>query len=250
VHIAALADLHDPLMPILRHALALAPLPRAGAALDLACGPGLKTALLAAACGSGVRLVGIDRDVDAVRAVAAGIVGDALALPLRSGCCAAAFCLAALGLFGDRQAALRELHRALRPGAPALLLAGVQQWAQVIHWPPEIATCLATVYAAALADGVAPLPAGPDLGGELSELLGEAGFTSVLVRAFWLDQPGHGSPATDNPLESELPLLPWPALRALLAGRLTADELARCEQLAIGADVELCALALLALARA
>ncbi len=55
-------QLHAPLIPILRHALALAPLPRAGIALDLACGPGDKAALLAEALGPGVRLVGVDID--------------------------------------------------------------------------------------------------------------------------------------------------------------------------------------------
>src|SRR6266516_2882274 len=135
----ALADLLSPLSPILRHCLAVAPLPHAGVALDLACGPGHKTPLLAEACGPDVRLIGIDRDATAIRAATTdqrpyrhdiscpdqrpyrhdiscpdreprtgrqksafvGIVGDALALPLREGCCDAAFCIAALSLFAD-----------------------------------------------------------------------------------------------------------------------------------------------------
>src|SRR5438552_1669682 len=62
---AQFADLHAPLVPILRYVLATAPLPRAGIALDLACGAGLKAPLLAEACGPGVRLVGLDRDAGA-----------------------------------------------------------------------------------------------------------------------------------------------------------------------------------------
>src|SRR2546427_7185337 len=99
---AQFADLHAPLVPILRYVLATAPLPRAGIALDLACGAGLKAPLLAEACGPGVRLVGLDRDVGALRAArsAAGqaswVAGDAMAAPLRSGSCATVFCIAAL----------------------------------------------------------------------------------------------------------------------------------------------------------
>jgi SAM-dependent methyltransferase len=298
-------------MPILRHILAQAPLPRAGVALDLACGPGLKAVLLAEALGPGVRLIGVDIDRDGLRAATGdrrpetrdrrpetkivtqssildprssildlrpltrspahpltGIVGDALALPLRDGCCDVAFCIAALGLFVDRLAALRELRRALRPGAPALLAVGTQAWAQVVGWPDDIAARLALAYAQALADGGVPIPATPDLGDELAQLLIAAGFAAPLVRAFWLDRPttdhrrtteqrtknkeqrtnlDHGLWTTDDPLAAELPLLPWPALRVLLAGRLSAAELSRCDQLAAVPDVELCALALVAL---
>jgi SAM-dependent methyltransferase len=185
-------------------------------------------------------------------------VGDALALPLREGCCAVAFCIAALSLFADRRAALRELRRALAPGGVALLAVGGQYWVQTIRWPAELAGRLAAAYAQALADGLAPLPATPDLGGDLSELLLETGFTAPLVRAFLLDRPPttdqalHPQPPTPNPqpLATELPLLPWPALRPLLAGRLDGAELVRCDEIAEETDVELCALALVAQARA
>jgi SAM-dependent methyltransferase len=257
------ADLHAPLLPILRHLLAQAALPRAGVALDLACGSGLKAPLLAAACGPGVRLVGIDIDSAAItdrRSQIADhamhytpLVGDALALPLRGGCCAAAFCIAALSLFADRRAALRELRRVLVPGSVALLVVGAQAWAQTIHWPADLSARLAGAYAQVLADRQAPLPATRDLGGELAELLLDSGFAAPLVRAFWLDQ----SPATDHqpstvnsPLAAELPLLPWLALRPLLAGRLAAAELEHCDALADESEIELCTLALAALARA
>jgi SAM-dependent methyltransferase len=326
-----LSQLHAPLIPILRHALALAPLPRAGVALDLACGSGLKAALLAEALGPGVHLVGVDIDPAVFRAVTTDrrqetgdrrqetgdrtedeglrtedsahpltrsparplarpipdprppilLVGDALALPLRDGCGDAAFCITALGLFADRRAALRELRRVLRPGALALLIVGTHAWAQVIPWPADLAACLTAAYAQALADGAAPIPAAPDLSSELADVLADAGFVAPLVRAFWLDHrppttdhrppttdhrppttdhrppttdlqwtTDHGPRTTDDPLDSELPLLPWPALRVLLARRLTRAELARCDALAAVPDVELCALALVALAHA
>jgi SAM-dependent methyltransferase len=301
-----LDELHAPLIPILRHALALMPLPRVGLALDLACGPGHKTPLLAEACGPGVRLLGVDIDPDAIRAAttghpfdkaqgrrpptaedreskiearngsagetrasllaprscinssvvggrwsAVGIVGDAQALPLRDGCCAAAFCIAALSLFDDRRAALRELRRALAPGGIALLVVGVQFWAQTIRWPADLAARLAAVYAQALADGLAPLRATPDLGGDLTELLLDAGFAPPLIRSFLLDhQALYGGPSVVVPLAAELPLLPWPALRSLLAGRLGSAELARCDERAADPEIELCTIALIAQAHA
>jgi SAM-dependent methyltransferase len=328
----ALAVLHAPLIPILRHCLAVAPLPRAGVALDLACGPGHKTPLLAEACGPNVRLIGIDRDAAAVRTATTGdrqpttdqrptgtiyrapttdheskiedrgsragtrrssilrrsfvvrrssfvgIVGDVLALPLRDGCCDAAFCIAALSLFADRHAALCELRRALRPGGLALLVVGTQTWAQIVRWPCDIAEHLSAAYAQALASGSTPLPATPDLGADLANLLVDTGFGDPLIRAFTLDPTAvqaryivprpptndlrpatcdlrpatttdDGRRTTDNPLASELPLLPWPSLRPLLSGRLSAVELARCDRVAAGAEIELCPLALITYAR-
>ena len=53
-----------------------------------------------------------------------------------------------------------------------------------------------------------------------------------------------------NALASELPLLPWPALRALLSGRLATAALARCDQIAATVEIEPRALALAATARA
>jgi ubiquinone/menaquinone biosynthesis C-methylase UbiE len=272
----ALAELHAPLIPILRHVLARAPLPRVGVALDLACGPGLKAPLLAEACGPGVRLVGVDIDYGAIRAATTdhrlpttdqgqmvsvvrrrspalstgagsvvGVVGNALALPLRDGCCAAAFCIAALGLFADRLVALRELRRALAPGGVALLVVGTQAWAKTIRWPADLAARLAAAYAQALAEGVAPLAASPDLGGDLADLLIGAGFTAPLIRAFSLDhQTLYGGPSVAASLAAELSLLSWPALRPLLAGRLAAAELERCDDRSADSEIELHALAL------
>jgi SAM-dependent methyltransferase len=170
------------------------------------------------------------------------IAGDALAVPLRSGCCAAVFCIAALGLFADRRAALREMRRVLRPGGLALLATGTQAWAPLVRWPAALAIRLRAAYARALAEGCRPLAATPDLGGELAKWLEEAGFATPHVRAFLLD-------AATHPLEAELPLLPWARLRPLLAAQLAPEDLAACDRLAAGADAELCAIALIAQAR-
>jgi SAM-dependent methyltransferase len=257
-----LTDLHAPLIPILRHAFALAPLPRAGLVLDLACGQGLKAPLLAEVCGPQVRLLGIDIDRVAIRAMVdqrpttndqrgtqpgdkrssildprfseqpwvVGIVADALALPLVDGCCAAAFCIAALSLFADPRAALRELRRVLAPGGVAIFVVGTQSWAQTIRWPADLAAHLVTAYAQALAEGHAPLPASADLSVDLANLLRDTGFASPLIRAFQLDRPmtNDQRPTTNDEeprTKNQEPRTenPNPKSRTLNCERLTTD---------------------------
>jgi hypothetical protein len=109
------------------------------------------------------------------------------------------------------------------------------------------------------------LPTTPDLGDDLTNLLLETGFTAPLIRTFLFDRPTtndqrpttndeaiNPQPPTPNPqpLAAELPLLPWPALRPLLIGRLDATELVRCDELAAEPEVELCSVALVAQAQA
>lgn len=240
--------LHAPLLPILRHILTTVKLPRAGMLLDVACGAGLKAALLAEACGPDVVLAGVDRDRAAISAgIHSGaigyehwLVGDALALPLQDGCCAAACCIAALGLFADRAAALREMARVVRPGGVVLVATSAHMWMQVMPWPAKIGAQLAEAYTQALAAGHPPVEAAPDLGGELAALLRGAGLPAPRIRAFLLDYQAPAVFAPDAalaPLDAELPLLPWPALRSVAAEWLTAAELAYCDQAV--ADVEL-----------
>lgn len=254
-----LNDLHAPLLPILRYALAQAPLPRRGLILDLACGAGEKTPLLAEALGPGVRLVGLDSDRNAIQRAALPrrhedtkarrpetprafapsclrvLVADAHALPLRDGSLDGAVCIAALGMFRDRLAALGELRRALRPGAPALIVTAEQRWAQLVRWPPEIAARLVALGHA--------IPVSPDVGGELAGLLAAAGLRGAQARGFLLE----GAP---HPALLALPLAPWPALRPLAAAHLSERELARCDALWAAAEAELAAVALAAVALA
>lgn len=241
-----LDELHAPLLPILRYVLAATALPQTGTALDLASGDGRKMALLAQTCGPGVRLIGIDSDRSAIRRAknlqptqfnTSWIVGDALALPLRSGSCSAAFCIAALGLFGDKSAALRELRRVLAPGGVALVITATQLWALVVRWPADLAERLRAAYTQALHTSHSALAASADLSDGMGALLHDAGFTTPHIRAFLLDAVAH-------PLAAELPLLSWASLRPLLIAQLTPTELDTCDQLAAAAEIELCALAL------
>jgi|GEM_PF-640099 len=249
VSLAQLDELHAPLLPILRYVLAATALPQAGTALDLACGDGRKTALLARACGPGVRLIGIDSDHSAIQRAQRlqheaqaelntnWVVGDALALPLRSGSCSAAFCIAAIGLFNDRPAALRELRRVLAAGGVALVITATQTWAPVTRWPAELAERLRAAYTNALHMGHSALAASADLGDDMGALLYDVGFSAPHIRAFLLDTVAH-------PLAAELPLLSWASLRPLLTAQLAPAELDICDQLAVAAEIELCTLAL------
>jgi SAM-dependent methyltransferase len=249
-----LADLHAPLLPILRLALAQAPLPRAGVALDLGCGSGEKLPLLSSALGPNARIVGLDRDRDALRAPSAAdgqrggeaspaawalVCGDAHALPLRAGCLDAAVCIAALGLFELPQAALGELLRALRPQAPALFVTATRRWARVTRWPEALARRFVD---AAELDGAAwpPLQASLDVGGDFAALLRSAGLAEIVVRGFLLERSA-------GPALLELPLLEWDELRGRAAPHLAAAELAWCDALAADAEIELVDIALVAL---
>lgn len=259
---AALADLHTLLVPILRHVLASIELPREGLALDLACGSGLKLPLLAEAAGAGVRFIALDNDSTAVHDVIgrrgegmpaayaraarrvpllAGLVGDAAALPLRGNCCDAGFCIAALGLFSNPGAALCELRRVVRPGGPVLIVTATQLWAVVTRWPAAIEEQLVKVYHSALAEQIIPPEASPDLTGSLLDALKATGFTQAHGRAFLLG-------GTTSAERAELPLLPWPALRDVVAPYLPGGALDGYEARA-EAEIELCSVALAAWSR-
>jgi ubiquinone/menaquinone biosynthesis C-methylase UbiE len=257
-----LSDLHAALTPLLRYALVSLDLPRDGVVLDLACGPGLKLPLLAEVLGPGVHLLALDRDAIAVYAASANsrspmpghapaafgpqpepgvlcsfVVGDALALPLRDGCCGAVFCIASLGLFADQRRALSEMHRIIRTGGIVVAMTGAQLWAQVTRWPPELAALLASE-----AIGAQRSRMEPEVGAELARTFMEAGFAQPQVRAFLLD-------GASEPWPAELALLPWSGLRPLVAPRLDQVTLRRCDTCAEASQLECCTLALVTIAR-
>ena len=98
--------------------------PGARLVLDLGCGPGTSTVHLRDAAGPGV--IGGDCALPMLRrARRRGLplaCLDAAALPFRGGTLDAVTFHSVLYLLSDRAAALREVHRVLRPGGRAVLL--------------------------------------------------------------------------------------------------------------------------------
>jgi SAM-dependent methyltransferase len=231
----SIAELHEPLIPVLRAVLADLEIPRAARVLDVGCGDCAKWPLYRDCLGAELALLGADLDRAALRGPGALVVADAHALPFPDAACGAALCVATLGLLADRGRALREMRRVLAPGAPLLIVTAERRWALVRRWPPALAARLA-----------APLDraaraAHPDLIGDLGRDLEQAGLGLTHGRAFLAEA---GLP----PLAAELALLPWGQIRAHAAGVLSAGELAACD--AQEPDLELCSVVLVAHAHA
>lgn len=234
-----LEALHAPIIPILRMALAQMRQGPVSVALDIACGAGHKSDWLAQIVRPGGQLVGIDHDSTALRVAHAArpaapfawVAGDALALPCATGCADLAWCSAALGLFRDRRAALREMRRVLRPGGAAVIATGEQLWVRVRRWPADLLQVLAGAYARYLEAGERPVPPADGLDDSWHALLAQAGFRQAAVRAFLLTAD------LLHPCAAELALADWPALRACIAPMLSAAELQQCDA-AAAADPE------------
>ena len=95
-----------------------------GAIIDLACGAGRTTELLAQRCAPGSRVIGVDLSPVMIAAARADCrnpdidfaVASADALPLPDASFDLAFCNLGLMLFPSPEAALAEIYRVLRPG--------------------------------------------------------------------------------------------------------------------------------------
>ena len=102
--------------------------------LDLGCGPGYLAADLAARVGPSGHVVGVDASLQMLAVAAARaddgdaggrstfVAGDAVRLPLPNGRFDATVSTQVLEYVRDVQAALRELHRVLRPGGRLVVL--------------------------------------------------------------------------------------------------------------------------------
>lgn len=172
--------LHEPYLPRMRHALLAATPAGARVALDVGCGDGSKTQWLRERCAPDALLVGIDCDAAALRSTRAllAIAGDAGALPLRAGCIDLIWCVAALQLFADRQRALREMWRVLRPGGTLVIAVAGEYWVRLRCHPPELLAALPPSVPLSPADG---------LGDEWTSLLANAGFAASQAQAYLLD---------------------------------------------------------------
>lgn len=212
-----LEALHAPHAELIRHALAELSPPGARLAVDIGCGPGLKAGWLVACLAPGGLALGLDIERGALaqarRRGLGALAGDAHALPLRSGAADLAWMVAVLGQLAQPAAALAEARRALRPGGALVLLGAGELWARPRAWPSALAAALAGAALPGPADGLAA---------DLVDLLAGAGFVACEARAYLLDPPGL------VPAAARLPLLAWPDLAPIVAGRLAPAELAAC----------------------
>lgn len=228
-----LFDLHEPLMPLFAEAVRWADWPLQARLLDLGCGEGLKTDLLAASLNAQGQIIAIDIDEKALNRAAqrsydwpCSIVwqcADAHALPFADRTFKAVWCSALLAALPDPNQVWREVRRVLQPHGSLLVITARHAWAAVHNWPAELLRALQTAYAQALANGDR-LAHQSELTSDLCEQLQAVGFARVEGRAFMCENPQL------VPLGAELLLMPWDEIEALLQAYLPAELLDQAER--------------------
>ena len=137
------------------------------AVLDVACGPGSLSRVASECVGAGGRVTACDLS-PAMLALARAkppveggarieyLEAPADRLPVRIASYDFVTCQQGLQFFGDRPAAVAQMHRALRPGGSA----GIAVWTEIAHSPAmaAVADAIEEVAGAELAE---PLPRGP-----------------------------------------------------------------------------------------
>ncbi len=160
------------------------------AVLDVACGPGSVTRLAAAEVGSGGRVTGADLS-PAMLAIANSkpAVADAAPieyreapaddLPVADAEFDVALCQQGLQFFPDRIAAVKELHRAVRPGGRV----GIAVWGAIEEMPyfAALEAALREVAGDELADRYRGGPWGMPKAEQLEQVLEAGGFDDVRV---------------------------------------------------------------------
>ena len=160
------------------------------AVLDVACGPGSVTRLAAARSGPTGRVTGCDVS-PAMLMIAAGlgqVTGGASidyrrapadCLPVPDEDFDVVSCQQGLQFFPDRQAALAEMRRALRPGGRI----GIAVWKHIEQSRPFaiLETAIRTVAGAQIADRYRTGPWGLPDTANLHTLLSDAGFADITV---------------------------------------------------------------------
>lgn len=115
--------------------------------VDVGCGTGAYTRLIARALPASGRILGIDLDSELTTAAwrlaaseelkqwIAFVTGDALRLPLTEGCADRVFCNTLLWLLPDPLAALKEMVKVVRPGG--LAVASEPDAGLAVHYDPQ-----------------------------------------------------------------------------------------------------------------
>lgn len=177
----------EPWARLLCDRLELAP---GDAVLDVACGPGSLSRVASECVGVGGRVTACDLS-PAMLALARAkppveggarieyLEAPADRLPVSVASYDFVTCQQGLQFFGDRPAAVAQMHRALRPGGSA----GIAVWTEIAHSPAmaAVADAIEQVAGAELADRYRGGPWGFPDAGPLAELLEHAGFRDVRV---------------------------------------------------------------------
>jgi ubiquinone/menaquinone biosynthesis C-methylase UbiE len=207
------------------------------AVLDLACGTGVVSRLAAQAAGTAGTVTGVDigapmlevarsQSADADSASITYLEGSALDLPAADRSFDFATCHHGFQFFPDRVAAIKELHRVLRPGGRVAIAC----WTRLEDTPVFKAICEAlqlhvSEQAGQMMNSPFSVP-----GTELTGLLEAAGFTQVQVEcveliASFQAVPDFGARViAAGPVAAEFNQAPNDAREAVAAAVMTAAE--------------------------
>ena len=167
--------------------------PRSGErVLDVACGTGVVTRLVARQVGRTGKVVGLDLNPGMLAVAAATAASEpptsasitwqeasATRMPFPDGTFDVAYCQLGLQFFPDRPAALREMHRVLVSGGRV----GLMVWRGIEHSPGfDILAAALARHVSPEAAGIMRAPFGLAEAEELRELMAAAGFRDITIR--------------------------------------------------------------------
>lgn len=167
--------------------------PRSGErVLDVACGTGVVTRLVARQVGRTGKVVGLDLNPGMLAVAAATAASEpptsasitwqeasATRMPFPDGAFDVAYCQLGLQFFPDRPAALREMHRVLVSGGRL----GLMVWRGIEHSPGfDILAAALARHVSPEAAGIMRAPFGLAEAEELRGLMAAAGFRDITIR--------------------------------------------------------------------
>src|SRR5512144_2766842 len=167
--------------------------PRSGErVLDVACGTGVVTRLVAQQVGQTGKVVGLDLNPGMLAVAAATAASEPLTsasitwqeasatrMPFPDGAFDVAYCQLGLQFFPDRPAALREMHRVLVSGGRV----GLMVWRGIEHSPGfDILAAALARHVSPEAAGIMRAPFGLAEAEELRGLMAAAGFRDITIR--------------------------------------------------------------------
>lgn len=170
--------------------------------IDVACGTGIVSRLLAEKIGKSGSIVGIDLNAGMIevaeRSAPSGVEwhqGDVMALPFPDHSFDMAFCQQGLQFFPEKVAALQEIRRVLVPGGALI----VTVWSAV----PALATALAEALTKYVSPAIAKTSLAPYMFIDLEVIKGlfiESGFSDIKTEVLVVDRK-LGSAEESIPLE-------------------------------------------------